>query len=171
MNASDNNFGACLQTLAGHTNVVESVAFAPDGQLLASGSDDLTVKLWQVSTGACLQTLTGHTDVINCVTFAPDGQTLASGSSDDTVKFWSAGNGACRQTLAQFADQVTTLAFAPGGQTLASGGEDGVALWRLPLLDIAVTAAPASPVQMGTRVQLERRCHRRNERAVSVLGI
>ena len=55
--------GACLQTLTGHTNMVYSVAFAPDGQTLASGSEDHTIKLWRVSDGACLQTLTGHTNM------------------------------------------------------------------------------------------------------------
>ena len=63
---------------------VSSVAFSPDGQTLASGSLDNTVRLWDVKTGAQRHTLTAHWDNITSVAFSPDGQTLVSGSSDRT---------------------------------------------------------------------------------------
>jgi hypothetical protein len=69
-------------TLRGHKGWVYSVAFAPDGKTLASGSTDGTVKLWEVGTGRELATLTGHARVVRSVAFAPDGKTLASGSTD-----------------------------------------------------------------------------------------
>ncbi|HRS14606.1 MAG TPA: WD40 repeat domain-containing protein, partial [Candidatus Bipolaricaulis sp.] len=67
---------------------VRSVAFSPDGTVLASGSDDGTIKLWDVTSGTGLRTLTGHTYPVNSVAFSPDGKTLASGSNDGTVLLW-----------------------------------------------------------------------------------
>ena len=82
---------ASQSTLVGHTNPVHGVAFSPDGQTLASGSWDNTVRLWRVSDGILLRTLEGHTDPVLSVAFSPDGQTLASGSRDKTVRLWKSG--------------------------------------------------------------------------------
>ena len=75
--------------MRGHSNPVWSVAFSPDGQYLASGSWDKTVKLWHVESGECTRTMEGHSHPVYSVAFSPDGQYLASGSGDNTVKLWS----------------------------------------------------------------------------------
>jgi WD40 repeat protein len=75
--------------LTGHTDTVFSVAFSPDGKILASGSWDDTIRLWDVNTGRPIgQPLTGHTSSVESVAFSPDGKTLASGSGDHTIRLW-----------------------------------------------------------------------------------
>jgi WD40 repeat protein len=91
--------GECLETFEGHTHRVRCVAFSPDGQTLASASDDETVKLWDVCTGKNIKTLQGHLKGVWSVMFSPNGQTLASGSGDETIKFWSVETGDCLRTL------------------------------------------------------------------------
>ncbi len=75
-------------TLKGHTNVVHSVAFSPDGRTLASGAADGAIILWDVATGERLRTLQGHADMVLNVAFSPDGRTLASASEDGTIILW-----------------------------------------------------------------------------------
>ncbi|BAY34668.1 WD-40 repeat-containing protein [Nostoc carneum NIES-2107] len=74
--------------MTGHSSAVYSVAFSPDGQKLASGSDDNTIKIWNITTGKAITTLTGHSSSVYSVAFSPDGQKLASGSSDNTIILW-----------------------------------------------------------------------------------
>ena len=84
----DAQTGEALDLLSGHTSWIYSVSFSPDGQTLATGSTDDTVRLWDVNTGDTLRTLTGHTADVYSVSFSPDGQTLATGSEDGTVLLW-----------------------------------------------------------------------------------
>src|SRR5256885_13308348 len=97
--AMEADWNTCLQTLEGHSDGVNSVAFSADGNHLASGSDDHTVKIWDAATGKCLQTLEGHSGWVSSVAFLADGNHLASGSYDHTVKIWDAATGKCLQTL------------------------------------------------------------------------
>ena len=78
-----------MHTLRQHNQQVYSVAFSPDGKMLASGSGDTTINLWQVETGKLSHTLAdGHTLPIRCVAFSPDGKLIASGGEDEKIQLW-----------------------------------------------------------------------------------
>ena len=120
------------QTLTGHTSRVYSVTFSPDGNTLASGSSDDTIRLWDVVTGTHKGTLTGHTSLIRSIAFSPDGNTLASGSYDGTIRLWDTETGTNQRTFTGYTRLVRGIAFSPDGTTLVSGNEDGtVLLWEI----------------------------------------
>ena len=113
-----------------HGGGVYSVTFAPGGALLASGSRDGTIKLWDLATSTDRATLEGHTDGVASVAFSPGGSTVASGSWDGTVKLWDVAAGTNTDTFEGHTDGVASVAFSPGGSTVASGSWDGtVKLW------------------------------------------
>ena len=105
----------------GHSLGVTSVAFSPDGKLLASGSADNSIKLWNVASGRELRTLSGHTAPVSSVAFSPDGKVLASGSWDTTIKLWDVASGRELRTLTGHTDKVNSVAFSPDGQGAGLG--------------------------------------------------
>lgn len=80
--------GEIHRTLKGHTAYVSGVSFSPDSQVLAGGSDDKVIHLWDVKSGRFLFTLSGHTDSVYSVMFSPKGESIASGNRDGTVLLW-----------------------------------------------------------------------------------
>ena len=82
-----------LLSFTGHSGGVSSVAIAPDGRTALSGSDDRTLKLWDLATGKELRTFTGHSEDVTSVAIAPDGRTALSGSGDKTLKLWDLASG------------------------------------------------------------------------------
>jgi WD40 repeat protein len=116
--------------LEGHNDYVRSVSISPDGKILASGSGDKTIKLWDLETGQEILTLTGHNDYIRSVSISPDGKILASGSGDKTIKLWNLETGQEILTLRGQNSDVNSLSFSPDGKTLASGsGDKTIKLW------------------------------------------
>jgi WD40 repeat protein len=91
-----------LKTLSGHTSCVIALRYIPNGNLLASGSADYTIKMWDVDKGEVIKNFTGHMNDILCFSASSNGTTLISGSADRTIKLWSLGkkySSACLKTL------------------------------------------------------------------------
>jgi len=118
--------------LFGHSGEVTSVAFSSDHKLLASGSGDGSIILWDVATRQRLGApLTGHSMWVNSVTFSPDGKMLASGSFDRSIILWDvATHQRLGSPLTGHSSQVNNVAFSPDGKTLTSGsGDGGIIFW------------------------------------------
>ena len=119
-------------TLKGHTDIVNSVDFSYESRTLASGSDDHSVRIWNVVTDTLIDTFMGHTDEVHCVAFSPNATILASGSKDGTIILWDVVTGELLATLTGHPEGVNNVAFSVDGKTLASSGwwyDSTVYLW------------------------------------------
>ncbi len=126
----------CVQTIKGHAGMVYALAISPDGQIIASGSSDRTIKLWQLHTAKKIRHLgrwfSGHIESVWTLAFSPDGRTLASGSWDNTVKLWQVSTGKKIRTINAHLNWVNSVRFSPDGQLLASGSADStIRLWQV----------------------------------------
>jgi hypothetical protein len=107
-----------------------SIAFSPNGDLLAAGTTNSEIRLWQVTSGTPLPTCQGHIDWVSWVAFSPDGKLVASGSDDQTVRLWDTSTGQCLNILQGHTHWVNSVTFSPDGKIVASGSDDGtIKLW------------------------------------------
>jgi|EP00945_MAST-04E_sp_MAST-4E-sp1_P002569 platelet-activating factor acetylhydrolase IB subunit alpha len=120
-------------TLSGHRGTVMSVAFHPVFNLMASASEDATIKVWDYETGEFERTLKGHTNIVNCCVFNSSGETLASCSADLSIKIWDFKDTfSCTRTLMGHDHNVSALAFVPSGEQLLSCSRDStVRVWEV----------------------------------------
>lgn len=109
-----------------------SVAFSPEGEILAAGDASGNINLWRVTDSQQLLKLDGHRDWVRSVAFSPNGQILASGSADMTVKLWNINTGECLATLEGHTSTIRSVAFSSDGELLASGSTDKkIRLWQI----------------------------------------
>ena len=121
--------GSQAATLSEHTDIVRSLAFSQDGTLLVSGSDDKTVKLWDVQTGGVIKAFCAHTHFVLSVTISVDCVTIASGSLDRTIHLWDIQTGECHHIIKQ-QEGVWSVRFSPTDpQHLISVSADRVWQW------------------------------------------
>lgn len=124
--------GKEILRLEGHTGMILSVAFSPDGRQIATGSLDSTVKVWNATTGALLHSLAGHTGRVIRVNFSQDSSRIVSGSDDNTIKVWNPSTGDEVRTLVGHVNSVHDIAVNTNTNRVASiGGDNVLKLWDL----------------------------------------
>jgi WD40 repeat protein len=124
--------GSLMFSLVGHTARVRSVALAPNGLQAISGSDDRTVRVWDLRRGVLERTLTGHSDWVRAVAVLRDGERVVSASDDRTLRVWRIATGK-EERIADVHGWIRALIALPDGKRVASVSDDRVMIWNLDL--------------------------------------
>ncbi len=121
------------RSLKGHTDVVQDIAFDPQGKLLVSCSADMSIRLWDIQeTFSCMKTLQGHDHNVSSVTFSPSGDHVVSSSRDRTIKIWEVASGYCIRTLLGHRDWVRQVRIYFDGSLMASCSNDqSIFVWHI----------------------------------------
>lgn len=145
------------QALRGHTDSVDTVAWSPDGNWVATASDDHTCAVWDTATGQRLKVLEGHTNIVYSIAWSPDGSRVATAASDKTCAIWDAAMGERLMVFGDNMQLVRSIAWSPDSSRVATGSRTGTgAIWdaatgqRLKVLEEQVRSVTWSPD--GSRV-------------------
>jgi WD40 repeat protein len=134
--AIDGSLTRLVRTIEGHNDTLYTAVLSPDGKLLATGSYDRVIILWEVATGQPIRTLKGHNGAIYDLDFDETGVVIASASADETIKIWRVDDGQRLDTLGQGeAEQVSVRFDSPRSRVLAIGADKRIRAWRLLSLD------------------------------------
>jgi WD40 repeat protein len=118
------------KTLRGHVGSVRSAAFSSDGQLVVTGGEDGTARIWDRANGRLLRTLAGHDGPVTSADFSRDGKLVVTGSDDGTARIWDTESGSLRNTLRDHLVSVFDVAFSPRGDHVITASYDGAArIW------------------------------------------
>ena len=123
----DARTGREIRRFVGHQDVVNSVAFSPDGKFILTGSSDKTACLWETATGLEVRRFTGHTEMIQAVAFSPASDLIATGGGntynceDCTTRLWDLRTGTEIKRFEIHKQAVSTVVFSPDGKSLFSG--------------------------------------------------
>lgn len=105
---------------SGHGGVVEAIAWSPDGSLIATVSNDHSVRVWDVDNRHLVHVLRGHTGAVVAVAFTPDSRMLVTGARDKTVRLWDLRSGVLARTFTHHTWEVGEVAVSPDGRQLAT---------------------------------------------------
>ena len=124
--------GREVRTLKGHSEVVNSIVFSPDGRYALSGGTDATIKLWEISTGREIRALTGHSSAVYSLAISPDGRHALTANDDKTAKLWEISTGREIRALTGHSGPISSAAFSPDGRYALTGSDDKtVKLWEV----------------------------------------
>jgi len=123
--------GTLKKTLTGHASLVRDLNLLADGNTLLSGSDDKSIRMWNLAEGKCLKIFNGHTHSANKILLW-NANTIVSASDDHSIKFWNLDDGKCLKTLTGHAGWVIFITIRPDGGLISCGADKTIKIWDAP---------------------------------------